>query len=147
METFWFVRFRFRRAYDSAYDSDFRFSLGRKFSYDSLCDSDYDSVASKNQPLGSLRNHDDDGDKDVKNLHISSSKIIVLHALHAQFSFLTFRRRSHSFCDVKWPVLQLCGRRDHMMTKVKFCLLIYEALVPIKFLDSQNTFYKRNDFD
>ena len=49
METFWFFRLRFRRAYDSAYDSDFRFSLGHKLSYDSVCDSD--SVASENQPL------------------------------------------------------------------------------------------------
>ena len=45
METFWFFRLRFRRAYDSAYDSDFRFSLGHKLSYDS------DTVASENQPL------------------------------------------------------------------------------------------------
>ena len=36
---------------DSAYDSDFRFSLGRKRSYKSVADSDYDSVASENQPL------------------------------------------------------------------------------------------------
>jgi len=56
METFWFFRLRFRRAYDSAYDSDFWFSLGHKRSYDSACDSDSDSVASENQPLGnSLR--------------------------------------------------------------------------------------------
>ena len=33
---------------DSAYDSDFRFSLGHKLSYDS--DYDSDSVASENQP-------------------------------------------------------------------------------------------------
>ena len=45
MEMFWFFRLRFRRAYDFAYDSDFRFSLGHKLSYDS------DSVASENQPL------------------------------------------------------------------------------------------------
>ena len=45
METFWFFRLRFRQAYDSAYDSDIRFSLGHKLSYDS------DSVASENQPL------------------------------------------------------------------------------------------------
>ena len=38
--------------YDSAYDSDFRFSLGHKRSYDSDYDSDCDSVASENQPLG-----------------------------------------------------------------------------------------------
>ena len=47
METFWFFWLRFRRAYDSAYDSDFLFSLGRKRSYDS----DSNSVASENQPL------------------------------------------------------------------------------------------------
>ena len=56
--------------------------------------------------VGCLRNHDDEGNKDVTNLHIWLSKTIVLHALHVQFSFLTFRRRSRSFCDVKWPVLQ-----------------------------------------
>ena len=51
METFWFFRLRFRRACDSAYDSEFRFSLGHKLSYDSDYDSDSDSVASENQPL------------------------------------------------------------------------------------------------
>ena len=50
METFWFFWLRFRRAYDSAYDSDFWFSLGHKRSYDSAYDSDSDSVASENQP-------------------------------------------------------------------------------------------------
>ena len=49
MEPFWFFWLRFRCAYDSAYDSDFWFSLGHKRSYDS--DSDSDSVASENQPL------------------------------------------------------------------------------------------------
>ena len=47
VETFWFFRLQFRRAYDSGYDSDFRFSLGHKRSYDS----DYDSVAIANQSL------------------------------------------------------------------------------------------------
>jgi len=50
METFWFFRLRFRRAYDPAYDSDFRFSLGHKRSYVSDNDSDPYSVASENQP-------------------------------------------------------------------------------------------------
>ena len=36
METFWFFRLRFRQAYDSAYDSDFRFSLGHKLFYYSI---------------------------------------------------------------------------------------------------------------
>ena len=82
----------------------------------------------------SLRNDDDDGgNKNVTNLHIWQWKTIVLHALYVQFSLLTFRRRSRSFCDVKWHVhvLQLYGRRDHMMTNVQFCLLISEAPVPI----------------
>ena len=46
METFWFFRLRFRRADNSAYDSDLRFSLGHKLSYYS----DSHSAASKNQP-------------------------------------------------------------------------------------------------
>ena len=50
METFWFFWLLFRRAYDSAYDSDFLLSLGHKRSYDSAYDSDSDSVASENQP-------------------------------------------------------------------------------------------------
>ena len=49
METFWFFRLRFCRAYNSTYDSDIRFSLGHKLSYDS--DYDTDSVATENQPL------------------------------------------------------------------------------------------------
>ena len=36
METFWFFWLRFRRAYDSAYDSDFLFPLDHKRSYDSV---------------------------------------------------------------------------------------------------------------
>ena len=49
MEMFWFFQLRFRRTYDSAYDSDFWFLLGHKLPYDS--DSDSDSVVSENQPL------------------------------------------------------------------------------------------------
>ena len=52
MGRFWFFRLRFRRAYDSAYDSNFLFSLGHKRSYDFSYDSDSDSVASEYQPLG-----------------------------------------------------------------------------------------------
>ena len=44
METFWFFRLQFRRAYDSAYNSNFQFSRGHKVSYVS------DYVASENQP-------------------------------------------------------------------------------------------------
>ena len=51
METFWFFWFRFRRAYDSAYDSDFWFLLGHKRSYYTAYDYDSNSVASENEPL------------------------------------------------------------------------------------------------
>ena len=54
METFWFFQLRFRQAYDSAYNSDFRFSLGHKVSYDSDYYSNSDSVASENQPLDAV---------------------------------------------------------------------------------------------
>ena len=49
-ETLWFFWLRFRRAFASAYDSDFQFSPGHKRS----SDSDYDSVASENKPLGDI---------------------------------------------------------------------------------------------
>ena len=50
METFWFLWLQLRCSYDSAYDSDFLFSVGRKRSYDSAYDSNSDSVTSENQP-------------------------------------------------------------------------------------------------
>ena len=53
METFGLFRLRFRWAYDSAYESDFRFSQGHKLSYDSEYDSD--SVASEKQALVNSR--------------------------------------------------------------------------------------------
>ena len=48
-----FFRLRFRRAYDSAYDSDFWFSLGHKRSYYSDYDADCDSVAKRKTVLRS----------------------------------------------------------------------------------------------
>ena len=43
-------------------------------------------------------------------------------------------------------VLPSCGRHEHILTNVQFCLLISEALVPIWFQDTLNTFFKRNDW-
>ena len=37
--------------------------------------------------LGSLSNYDDDGNKNVTNLHIWQRKTIVLHALHVHSLF------------------------------------------------------------
>ena len=50
MEMFWFFWFPFRRAFDSTYDLDFRFSLDHKLSYDSDYNSVSNYVASENQP-------------------------------------------------------------------------------------------------
>ena len=46
------------------------------------------SIAGQQYILGSLRNHNDDGNKNVTNLHIWQWKTIDLHALHVHFSFL-----------------------------------------------------------
>ena len=51
-------------------------------------------------PIGSLGNHDDNGNKNPTNLHIWQWKTVFLHALHVHFSSLTFWRRSRSFYDV-----------------------------------------------
>ena len=39
--------------------------------------------------------------------------------------------KNNSLARFARAVLQLCRRRDHMMTNVQFCLLICEALAPI----------------
>ena len=78
---------------------------------------------------GPLSNHDDDGNKNI--CIFDKDKQYLCTLCTCIFHLLTFGRRSRSFYDVKWPVLQLCGRREHMMTNVQFCLLISQALVPI----------------
>ena len=75
------------------------------------------------ETLGSWSNHDDDGNKNPTNLHIWQWKTGFYTLCSCTFHLLTFWRRSRSFYEVKWPVLQLCGRREHMMTNVQFCLL------------------------
>ena len=50
METFWFFRLRFRRAYDSAYDSDFWFSQVHKGSYDPLLSIHHESKLTPSTP-------------------------------------------------------------------------------------------------
>ena len=51
--------------------------------------------------LGSLRNYDDDGSKNVTNLHIWQWETTVLHALHVQFSFLDISQMV-SFLSTTW---------------------------------------------
>ena len=84
MKTFWFLRLRFRRAYDSAFDSDFRFSLGFKLSYDS----DSDSVISENQPFNvKVTNF---------NLPVTHSTLTLPSRLATKVGFHQRRSRSRS---------------------------------------------------
>ena len=60
------------------------------------------------------RLHDDDGNKNVTNLHIWQWKTILFCTLcTCIFHFWTSRRSSRSFHDVQWPVLQLRGRCEY----------------------------------
>ena len=77
---------------------------------------------------GSLSNFDDNRNMNVINLYIWQRKATVLRSI---FHFCSFRRRSRFFHEVKRPVLQLCGRLEHIMTNVQFCLPTSETLVPI----------------
>ena len=69
MEMFWFFWLRFRRAYDSANDSDFLSSLGHKRTYDSAYDSD--SVASE-KPLALIRYHE------LKNQKVTVTYVYIM---------------------------------------------------------------------
>ena len=79
--------------------------------------------------IGSLSNHDDDGNKNVTNLHIWLWKTTVF-ARFARAFFIIGHFADVLVLYVKCPVLQLCGRGEHM-TVVHSCLLISEAMVPI----------------
>ena len=82
--------------------------------------------------LGSFSNHDDDGNEIPHKFAYLTMKNSILHALHVRFSFLDILKTFSFFLyHVKWPDLQLCGRREQTMTNIQFCLLISEALVPI----------------
>ena len=68
-----------------------------------------------------LRNYD--GNKKPTDLHIWQWKTVFLHALHVHFSFFDILKTSSFFLWREWPFLQLCGRREHMLTNVQFCLV------------------------
>ena len=70
-----------------------------------------------------------EGNENPINLHIWQEKQYFCTLCTCISHLLTFWRRSRSFYYVKWPVLQLCGRREHMMTNVN--VLMSQALVPI----------------
>ena len=71
--------------------------------------------------LGSLRNHKDDSNKNPTNLHIWQWKQYFCMLCICIFHLLIFWRRSCSFYDMKWPVLQLCGIWWQMFNFVCLC--------------------------
>ena len=71
--------------------------------------------------IASLSNHDHDNtDRNIVNLHIHSLFSTLFHGyflfLFNWQSFSSYPRR-----DVKWPVLQLCGRDEHLSTNLWLC--------------------------
>ena len=88
METFWFFWLRFHRAYDSTNDSDFRFSQGRKLSYDS------DSVASENQPsmsIATLKPWTNDRNSSTRHIAILLAQYLQAPAKRSQHFDATYR--------------------------------------------------------
>ena len=62
-----------------------------------------------------ISNQYSDGDKNLTNLHIKQWKTVI-KLCSCCFHWCTFCYCSHPLHDVKCPVLQLCGRREQMMT-------------------------------
>ena len=78
-------------------------------------------------------NHDDEGNTNPTNLHIWQWKTVFLHAGFARAFFIFWHFEDVLVLSMTWNelLLQLCGRREQMMTNVQFCLLISQALVSI----------------
>ena len=70
--------------------------------------------------IDSLSNHDDDGNNTAQICIFDNEKQYFCTLCACIYLVLTFCRRSCSFFDVKWPVLQVCGRCEHMMTNFVF---------------------------
>ena len=64
----------------------------------------------------------------LTNLHIKQRKPVV-KLCSCCFHWCTFRCCSRPFHDVKRPILQQCGRRQHMMTNFQIFLLISKPLI------------------
>ena len=79
--------------------------------------------SSRGAKLGSLSKHDDDSYTNSTNLHIWQWKTVFLHALHVHFSSFDILKTFSFFLWREMTFLQLCGRREHIMTNVQFCLV------------------------
>ena len=75
-----------------------------------------------------ISNHYSDDDKNLTNLHIKQCKTVV-KLWSCCFHWCTFRYCSRPFHDVKCRALQLCGRREDMMTNFQIFLVISKPLI------------------
>ena len=70
--------------------------------------------------------------KPHKFAYLAVKNIIFARFARAFFIFWHFEDVLVLSRDVTWPVLQLCGRREHMMTNVQFCPL--KRYSPLRYL-------------
>ena len=94
--------------------------------------------------LTSLSNHDDDGNKNVTNLHIEQRKTIVLHVLHVHFPFLYILQPFPFFPQHEMPCFAVTWTTWPLITNIQFCLLISKALVPFLFFQEEHSFKSTN---
>ena len=78
-----------------------------------------------------LSSHDDDGNKNPRNLHIWQWKTVFLHALHVHFSFFDILKTFSFFLRREMTCFAVVWTTWAVMTNVQFCLLMSQALVPI----------------
>ena len=76
--------------------------------------------------------------------YLTMKNSIFARFARAFFIFWHFAR-TFSFFLRRERTCLLCGRLEHMMTNIQFCLLMSQVLVPIYFQNSYNTFFKHND--
>ena len=115
--------------------------INAEVSFSRLCQYIESTYVIESSTFGSLSNHDDDGNKNLSNLHIWQWKTVSLHALHVHISsfdilktFSFFLRREHDqFCSwaddvsIWWEMLIfvfLCPKRwfqfNHRIVRTHF---------------------------
>ena len=102
-----FLLLSFHSALGEGAQGCYKFRQGRCTVHEVVVNSGMGEVAKS--LLGSLSNHDDDGNKNLTNLHIWQWKTVFLHALHVHFlsfdilkTFSFFLRREMTFFAVVW---------------------------------------------
>ena len=88
-------------------------------------------LASRIDKQGAFSNHDDDGIKNVTNLHIWQWKKKNSSFARAYFIFWHFCRRSRSFYDVKWPVLETWANDEKCSILSSYLWSAGSSLIPV----------------